>query len=43
MNHVIDDDEILEYVIKNYVPEDVFAKRDLDYWAINNGYVEEAK
>ena len=34
-----DEKEILEFVQKNYDPEDVFPKDELTKWAANEGFV----
>lgn len=33
-----DESEIIEFVRKNYGPEDVFPKDELTEWATNNGF-----
>lgn len=37
----IDDDDVIEAVVKNYTPEEVFPKAELEEWAEANGYVKE--
>ncbi|MEN6533993.1 MAG: hypothetical protein ABFD89_10050 [Bryobacteraceae bacterium] len=33
-----DETEIIDFVQKNYAPEDVFSKDDLSQWATDNGF-----
>jgi hypothetical protein len=37
----VNDDEIIDYVKKNYGCEDVFPVSELEDWAENNGFVRE--
>ena len=37
----IPDDDVIDYVKRNYSPADVFDTQELKNWAENNGYVEE--
>ena len=45
MDHIaevsIPDDDVIDYVKKNYRPEDIFDTDELKNWAENNGFVEE--
>lgn len=35
-------EDALEWIQKNLNPEDVYEEKDLEYWAEQNGYIEEA-
>lgn len=37
----IDEDEILDYVKRNYGPSEVFDDSDLDEWAIDHDYIKQ--
>lgn len=37
----IPDDDVIDYVKRNYHPADVFDTDELKNWAENNGFVEE--
>ncbi len=38
---IIDDDILIRYVKRNFLPEDVFDVKDLKEWALENGFIEE--
>lgn len=37
----ISEDELIDYVVNNYAPEDIYIKDVLEEWAEGNGYVLE--
>ena len=39
----IDNNEIIEYVVMNLDPEEVYSERTLNEWASENGWVREDK
>ena len=38
----ISEDDILDWVAKNYSPDDVFTGSQLEDWAKHNGYIQES-
>ena len=40
-NISIDFGDVLEYVQKNFEPDDIFDDDELDAWALANGYTKE--
>lgn len=39
----IEDSTIIEYILENFNPADVFAKEQLQQWAENDGYIKGEK
>jgi hypothetical protein len=36
----IDEDDVKEYIVSNYQPEDIYSYVDLEYWAEHNGFIK---
>ena len=37
----IEDSDVIEAIVKKYAPDEVYPKKELAYWAEENGYVKQ--